>query len=65
MIFLEGRPNLNEGENMHSRGEEDLWVTVDASDSCHDLLVFEQKVLKEPWKWSETVTNVILIGVSP
>lgn len=64
MIFLEGRPNLNEGENMHSRGEEYLWVAVDASDSCHDLLVFELKVLEEPGKWSETMTNVILIGVA-
>ena len=64
MILLEGFSDLNEGENMNSRGEKDLWVAVDASDSCHDLLVFEHKVLEEPGKWSETMTNVILIGVA-
>lgn len=64
MILLERNSDLNEGEYVHSRGEEDLRVTVDASNSSHDRLVFEYKVLKEPWEGSETVTNVILIGVA-
>ena len=64
MILLEGRSDLNKGKNVHSGGEEDLRVTVDTSDSSHDRLVFEQKVLEEPCKWPETMTNVILIGVA-
>ena len=64
MILLEGYSDFNEGEYMYSGGEEDLRVTMDASNSGHDLLVFEYKVLKEPGEGSETVTNIILISVA-
>lgn len=64
MIFLVSKTNFNVRNNMNSRGEEHLRVSVDTSDVLHDGLVLERQVLKELSKRVKAVVDVIIIGIT-
>jgi hypothetical protein len=47
MIFLICWSNFDVRDHVHSRGEVDFGVFVDAADRCHLVAVFHRELLKE------------------